>query len=79
MAKTQATDPQIRALQSSPTSTLVVKAVPLTNSADPLYCSTSTGHQRSLVPLPWQRTGAVPSLRVSSYRNLLHEELYTNI
>ena len=56
MAKTQATDPQIRALQSSPTSTLVVKAVPLANSADPLYCDTSIGHQRSLVPLPWRCT-----------------------
>ena len=32
MAKIQDTDPQIRCLQSSPTSTLVVEAVPLANS-----------------------------------------------
>ena len=55
MAKTQVTDPQIRALQSSPSSTLVVEAVPLTDSPDPLYCDTSTGTQRPLVPLPWRR------------------------
>ena len=56
MAKTQATDPQIRSLQSSPTSTLVVEAVPLANSTDLLYCDTSTSTQRPLVPLPWCRT-----------------------
>ena len=56
MAKTQATDPQIRALQSSPLSTLVVEAVPLANSSTPLHCDTSTGTQRPLVPLAWRRT-----------------------
>ena len=56
MAKTQATDPQIRALQSSPSSTLVVEAVPLANSSTPLHCDTSTGTQRPLVPLAWRRT-----------------------
>ena len=55
IAKTQATDPQIRSLQSSPTSTLTIEAVPLANSTDPLYCDTSTGTQRPLVPLPWRR------------------------
>ena len=55
IAKTQATDPQIRSLQSSPTSTLTVEAVPLANSTDPLYCDTSTGTQRPIVPLPWRR------------------------
>ena len=50
MAETQSTDPQIRALQSSPESPLVVEAVPLTNSSHPLYCDTSTGTQRPLVP-----------------------------
>ena len=55
MAKTQATDPQIYFLQSSSTSTLVVKAVPLANSSDSLYCDMSTGTQRPLVPLPWRR------------------------
>ena len=53
---TQATDPQIRSLQSSPTSTLVVEALPLPNSTHPLYCNTSTGTQRPLVPVPWRRT-----------------------
>ncbi len=56
MAKTQATDPQIRALQSSPSSTLVVEPVALPDSTDPLYCDTSIGTQRPLVPQPWRRT-----------------------
>ena len=55
-AKTQATGPQICSLQSSPSSTLVVDAVPRADSTDPLYCDTSTGTQRPLVPFPWQRT-----------------------
>ena len=55
MAKTQATDPHIRSLQSSPSSALIVEAVPLANAADPLYCDTSTGSHRPLVPLPWRR------------------------
>ena len=53
MATTQATDPQIQALQSSPASTLVVEAIPLANSSNPLYCDTSTGKKRPLVPLVW--------------------------
>ena len=56
MAKTQATDPQIRAIQSSPSSTLVVEAIPLANVSTPLYCDTSTGTQRPLVPLAWRHT-----------------------
>ena len=56
MAHTQDVDPQIRSIQSSPTSALVVEAVPLANSPHPLYCDTSTGTQRPLVPLPWRRT-----------------------
>ena len=56
MAMTQATDPQIHFPQSSSTSTLVVEAVPLANSTDPLYCDTSTGHQCPPVPLPWRHT-----------------------
>ena len=51
MAVTQATDPQIRYLQSSPNSTLVVEALPLPNSTHPLYCYTSTGTQRPLDPV----------------------------
>ena len=56
MARTQVTDSQVRALQSSPSSTLVVEAVPLANSSDPLYCDTSTGTQQPLVLLDWQCT-----------------------
>ena len=56
MAKAQVEDPQVRALQSSPTTTLVVEAVPVANSTDVLYCDTSTGVQRPLVPLQWRRT-----------------------
>ena len=55
MAETQSTDPQIRALQSSPQSPLVVEAVPLANSSHPLYCDTSTGTQHPLVPKAWRR------------------------
>ena len=35
---------------------MVVEAIPLANSTDPLYCDTSTGHQRPLVPESWRRT-----------------------
>ena len=56
MATSQATDPQTRSLQSSPSSTLVVETVTLSNSNDPLYCDVSTGNQRPLVPLTWRRT-----------------------
>ena len=56
MAKSQATDRQIRALQSSPASMLVVEPISLPDSGDPLYCDTSTGTQRPLVPREWQRT-----------------------
>ena len=52
MAMSQATDPQVRALQSYPTSTLVMEAVPITNSPHPLYCDTSTVTERLVVPLP---------------------------
>ena len=52
MAHTQSTDPLMRSLQSSTTSTLVVEAVPLEHSPHPLYCDTSTGTQRPIVPLP---------------------------
>ena len=55
IAEAQTTDPQIHSLQSSPTSTLVVEAVPLTNSTLPLYCDTSMGTQRPIVPLAWHR------------------------
>ena len=53
MAKAQATDLQIQSFPSSP---LVVKAIPLANSSDPLLCDISTGFQRPLVPFQWIRT-----------------------
>ena len=55
IAATQATDPLVRALQSSPKSALVVEAIPLANSPHPLYCDTSTGTQRPIVPQSWRR------------------------
>ena len=56
IAATQSTDPTVHSFQSSPTTTLVIEAVPLDNSPHPLYCDTSTGNQRPIVPLPWRRT-----------------------
>ena len=54
MAESQSTDPQIRALQSSPQSPLVVEAFSLANSSHPVYCDISTGTQRPLVPKAWR-------------------------
>ena len=56
IAKEQQTDRQIRALESSPTSPLVVKPIPLHNSKNTILCDVSTGIQRPLIPLPWRRT-----------------------
>ena len=56
MAKAQTTDHQLRALQSSSNTALVMEAIPLTDSPDPLYCDVSTGSQRPFVPLSWRRT-----------------------
>ena len=66
IAEAQTTDPQICSLHSSPTSTLVVEAVPLTNSTLPLYCDTSTGTQRPIVPLAWRH------IMFDSLHNLSH-------
>lgn len=55
MAKAQAVDPQIRALQSSPSTSLIVEAIPLPDSSDAILCDTSTGSQRPLVPLNCRR------------------------
>ncbi len=54
MAKTQASDPEICSLQSE-SSALTVEAIPLAGSKDRLYCDSSTGVHRPLVPLPWRR------------------------
>ena len=56
MAKAQATDPQIRALQLSPSSLLVVQDIPLANSNCTLLCDISTGSQCPLVSLQWRHT-----------------------
>ena len=55
MAQAQREDPQIRALQSSPTTSLVVEAIPLSDSSGTILCDTSTGSLRPLVPQSWQR------------------------
>ena len=56
MAEAQsATDPQIRSLRSSSTTTLVVEAISLANSHNPLYCDTSMGMHRPVVSLTWCR------------------------
>ncbi len=54
MAQAQVTDTQIRALQSSLPSPLVVEAIPLPTTDLPLLCDISTGTQRPLVPLQWR-------------------------
>ena len=56
MAKAQETDHQIQALQSSPSSPLVVLDIPLANSNYTLLCDISTSSQCPLVPLQWRRT-----------------------
>ena len=55
MACAQRDDTQIRALQSSPATSLIVEAIPLTGSSDTILCDTSTGSQRPLVPQSWRR------------------------
>ena len=55
IAEAQLCDKQLKALQSSPFSTLVIEAIPLPNSSYSLYCDTSTGSQRPIVPLEWRR------------------------
>ena len=55
IAKTQANDPQLKALQSSSSSTLVVEPVTIPDCEFPLLCDTSTGTQRPIVPRPWRR------------------------
>ena len=56
MAKAQKLDPQIRALQSSPNTSLKIESVPIACSpTDTILCDTSTGTQRPLIPLDWRR------------------------
>ena len=56
MAKAQKLNPQIRALQSSPNTSLKIEAVPIACSpTDTILCDTSTGTQRPLIPLDWRR------------------------
>ena len=69
MAKAQAVDPRIRSLQSAQSSPLVVELVSLPNSTNPLFCDVSTGSQRPLVPLQWQRTV------FDSLHNLSHPDI----
>ena len=54
MAKAQTTDTQIRALQSSPNTSLKVEATPLNTSDGTILCDTSSCAYRLLVPLLWR-------------------------
>ena len=56
MAEAQAVDSLTRSLQSSSTTTLVVEAISLANSCNPLYCDTFKGMQCPVVPLAWHTT-----------------------
>ena len=56
MAKAQAEDPELRALQSSPTSTLQFTTMPQLASASSLVCDMSTGVPRPFVPTGFRRT-----------------------
>ena len=55
MAEAQLCDKQLKALQFSPFSTLVIEAIPIPNSSYSLYCDTLTGSQQPIVPLEWRR------------------------
>ena len=55
MAQAQKIDPQIRALQSSPSSSLKVESVPVPMSTDTILCDTTTRSPHPLVPQDWRR------------------------
>ena len=55
MALAQRADPQIRALQTSPSSSLKVEPIPVSDSDAVILCDTSTGANRPLVPSDWRR------------------------
>lgn len=56
MAEAQTSDPQIKALQTSPSSPLVIESIPFDHSSHRLLCDTSTGSPRPLVPPEFRRT-----------------------
>ena len=73
IATTQDTDPSICSLQSLPTSTLVVEAVPLKDSPHPLYWHT-TSHRSSTFFTTSHRSSTffTTSHRSSTFFNSLH-------
>lgn len=56
MAKAQTADPELRALQASPSSTLQFTTVPHLASSTALICDTSTGTPHPFVPADFWRT-----------------------
>ena len=56
MAKAQQEDSQLTQLQSSPHSSLSLKAIPLVMTDSTILCDVSTGIPRPLVPSSWRRT-----------------------
>ena len=56
MARAQAADPELRALQSSSSSSLQLTTVPHLSSSASLVCDTSTGTPRPFVPAAFRRT-----------------------
>ena len=57
MDQAHTVDPQIRALQSSPVTSLKVKAIQHTPSGESILCDTSTGSNRPLVPVSQKISG----------------------
>ena len=55
MAKAQSTDPELRALRNSSTSSLQLETVPHLSSATALTCDVSTGNPRPVVPGGFRR------------------------
>ena len=56
MAKAQQEDSHLTQLQSSPHSSLSLKAIPLVMTDSTILCDVSTGIPRPLVPSSWRRT-----------------------
>ena len=56
MARAQVTDPELQALQSSPTCTLQFSTIPQPTSASTLICDTSTGIPRPFVPADFRHS-----------------------
>ena len=62
MAKAQTIDPHVRALQSSPSTSLEVEEVSLNDSETTILCNMSTATAHPLVPHPWRRLILITSM-----------------